>query len=155
MEKFLCKLIAVFLSIGLALSAQANFIINDSSEFKALAKGNYFPLDKLNGEANSYSKGAGETQQYGKLNASPFSGHVLSIFQDMIPAGKPAYDVYFVNEMREFERERLNFSLDRSSLSGNLFDRVKVNTHVPESTSLMLFAVGLFSLAMARRKMKA
>lgn len=155
MEKLLCKLIAVFLSIGLAVSAQANFIVNDSSELKAVAKGTYFSLDKAQGWSSSYYKGGGEAQLPGKLNASPFSGNVLSIFQDVTAAAKPAYDVSFENEARQFERERFNFGLDASSSSGNLLGRVKVNTHVPESTSLMLFAVGLFSLAMARRKMKA
>lgn len=146
MERLLCKLIAVFISIGLAVAAQANVIVNDSTEFKAIAKGNYFSQDS--------GKEGGRGQQDTKLNASPFGGNVLSIFQDVTALAKPAYDGSFANEVREFERERFNFSPDGAGAGGNLLDRVKINTHVPESTSIMLFAIGLFSLAMARRKMK-
>lgn len=161
MERLLCKLIAVFISIGLAVSAQATVIVNDSPEFKAIAKGIYFSQDLVNGLKGSYEasrqsgKGAGDSQPYAKLNANLFGGNLLSVFEDISSLAKPAYDISFANELREFGRERFNVSPDGAGAAGNLLDRVKVNTHVPESTSIMLFAIGLFSLAMARRKIKA
>lgn len=166
MEKLLCKLIAVFFSIGLAVSAQAIVIVKGNPNHNLIFKSDYFPLDKANSEKGGHYtnrqendeqlvSGKGEGQHNAKLNAGRFSDNLLSIFHDEKTAEKPIYDNSFVNEAREFERERFTFNLDNSSAAGNLLDRVKINTHVPESTSIMLLTIGLFSLAMARRRMKA
>lgn len=135
MEKLLCKLMAVVMSLGLAVSAQANLIVSDHSVYNSAAKGggHYFSSDKVSG-----------WQDINEDLSPRFSSIVA-----------PAKDASFAYEARGFDREIFNLGPDASSRAGNSIDRVKINTLVPESTSLMLFAIGLFSLVMARRKMKA
>jgi len=50
---------------------------------------------------------------------------------------------------------RLSFTTLDASTVGNLLDGVSVEAHVPESSSLALLVIGLFSLGFARRKVKA
>jgi len=116
----------------LAVSANANLIVNGGFEENSVAAGSwsYFSSASVNGwdgdNIEIWNQFAGvvapEGQQHAELNAHPFDGGVFSIYQDFATVIGQTYDVSFFYSARENANEKFNFSVD--SLAALLDDHV-------------------------------
>lgn len=194
------KFIAVVGGLILAVSANANLLVNGGFEDNPVASGSwsFFSAATVSGWEGSnveiwhslFGIAAAEGLQHAELNAHPYSGDVFSIFQDFATVAGQSYDVSFFYRARESADEAFSFSvgtlnevltdhvvgswstysnsfiadstLTRLSFTtldtgtiGNLLDGVTVDARVPESSTLALLAIGLFSLGFVRRRVKS
>lgn len=116
----------------LAVSANANLIVNGGFEENTVAAGNwaYFSSANVNGwdgdniEIWDYYGGvvAPEGNQHAELNAHPFDGSVFSIYQNFATVAGQTYDVSFFYSARVDSNEQFSFSVD--SLAAVLSDHV-------------------------------
>lgn len=105
----------------LAISAQANLIVNGGFEDNDVATGNwaYFPSSNVNGwEGDNLEIWdsllgvvAPEGTQHAELNAHPFDGTVFSIFQSFNTVIGQTYDVSFYYSARSSNTEQFSFNV--------------------------------------------
>lgn len=196
------KLVGTFLGLALAVSANANLIVNGGFEDNNVAFGNWnnYASASVNGWEGSNIEiwdhyggvVAPEGQQHAELNAHPYTGAVFSIYQTFATVIGQAYDVSFFYSARASSNEAFSFSVgtlntlindhvvgswnqynnsfvanstsstitftsaDNGTI-GNFLDGVMVvaRASVPESSSLVLLAIGLLGLVVIRKKARA
>lgn len=116
----------------MAVSANANLIVNGGFEDNNVATGNwgYFSSAAVNGwegdniEIWDHYAGvvAPEGNQHAELNAHPFDGSVFSIYQNFATVLGQTYDVSFFYSARASVNEQFSFSV--GSLNAILTDHV-------------------------------
>lgn len=126
------KFVGAFLGLAMAVSANANLIVNGGFEDNDVANGgwNYFASSAVNGWEGSNieiwdSMGgvvAPEGQQHAELNAHPYTGGVFSIFQNFATVVGQTYDVSFFYSARASNAEAFSFSV--STLNSLINDHV-------------------------------
>lgn len=124
--------LGILTGLLLAVSANANLIVNGGFEDNNVAAGswNYFSSASVNGwdgdNIEIWNQFGGvvapEGQQHAELNAHPFDGSVFSIYQDFATVIGQTYDVSFFYSARESASEAFNFSV--GSLAALLDDHV-------------------------------
>ena len=126
------RCLGVLAGLLLAVSANANLIVNGGFEDNSVAAGswNYFSSASVNGwdgdniEIWNQMGGvvAPEGQQHAELNAHPFDGSVFSIYQNFATVVGVTYDVSFFYSARVDSNEQFNFSV--GTLAALLNDHV-------------------------------
>jgi len=126
------RCLGVLAGLLLAVSANANLIVNGGFEDNSVSAGNwaYFSSASVNGWDgdnieiwNQYGGVvAPEGLQHAELNADPFDGSLFSIYQDFATVIGTTYDVSFFYSARENANEQFNFSV--GSLAALLDDHV-------------------------------
>src|SRR6187402_2392171 len=114
------RCLGVLVGVLLAVSANANLIVNGGFEENAVSPGNwaYFASASVNGwdgdniEIWNQMGGvvAPEGQQHAELNAHPFDSSVFSIYQNFATVVGVTYDVSFFYSARVDSNEQFNFS---------------------------------------------
>ncbi|MDO8346211.1 MAG: DUF642 domain-containing protein [Cellvibrio sp.] len=125
--------LGIFTGLLLAMTAQANLIVNGGFEDNNVAAGNwgYFSSANVNGWDgdnieiwDSYGGVvAPEGTQHAELNAHPFDGGVFSIYQSFATVLGQTYDVSFFYSARDSVNEQFSFSV--AGLNATLTDHVK------------------------------
>jgi hypothetical protein len=130
---FSVKLAGALFSVLLAVSAQANLIVNGGFEDNVVPNGSwrYFTADNVNGwegsnvEIWNHLNGvvAPEGNQHAELNAHPGNANsIFSIYQDFATVIGMSYDVSFFYSARSSANEAFNFSV--ASLTALVDDHI-------------------------------
>lgn len=114
------RCLGVLAGLLLAVSANANLIVNGGFEDNSVTAGNwaYFSSASVNGwdgdNIEIWNQFGGvvapEGQQHAELNAHPFDGGLFSIYQNFATVIGQTYDVTFSYSARENDAEKFNFS---------------------------------------------
>nr|WP_324258313.1 hypothetical protein [Cellvibrio fontiphilus] len=121
MLKSVASVFALLAGAFLAVSAQANLIVNGGFEDNNVATGSwsYFSSANVNGWEGSNLEiwdsmngvVAPEGTQHAELNAHPYTGGVFSIYQSFATVVGQTYDVSFFYSARQSANEAFSFSV--------------------------------------------
>lgn len=124
--------LGVVAGLLLAVTAQANLIVNGGFEDNNVTAGNwaYFASANVNGwdgdNIEIWDSFGGviapEGTQHAELNAHPFDGSVFSIYQNFATVSGQTYDVSFFYSARVNGNEQFSFNV--ASLNATLNDHV-------------------------------
>lgn len=115
------KLTGVILGLTLAVSANANLIVNGGFEANEVAAGSWSYYSSANVDGwegsnieiwdNMGGVAAPEGRQIAELNAHPYTGGIFSIYQSFATVVGKAYDVSFYYRARASNNEVFSFSV--------------------------------------------